>query len=92
LEGNSGSQSTPSTTATPSSSKDDNLESIIGEVIGGLLVLGVIGAVITWLVLRERRRNRAGDTAIGPASTPIGPTFPPPGSQPPGYQSGGLKS
>jgi hypothetical protein len=56
------------------------------------LILGVIAAVITWLILRERRRKRQLDTAVYPASTPIGPTFPPPGGQPPGHQSGGLTS
>jgi hypothetical protein len=56
-----------------------------------MLVLGVIAAVITWLILRERRRKRLVDTAVPPASTPIGPTFPSPGGHPPGHPSGGLK-
>ncbi|PPJ55239.1 hypothetical protein CBER1_04290 [Cercospora berteroae] len=48
-----------------SSGTSTNTGAIAGGVVGGVAVLGLIAALITWIVLRNRRKERAGLATAG---------------------------
>ncbi|KAN0099836.1 hypothetical protein V8E51_013611 [Hyaloscypha variabilis] len=50
---------------------------IIGGAVGGVLIIGIAATIITWMILREKRKRRAMETSV--ATT--GPTFYPAPSQ-----------
>ena len=77
--GPSDSQSTSANTET-TPSKNLNLGPIIGGAIGGVLILGISAAIITWMILREKRKHRA--TKL--TAPPTGPTFFPASGPPSG--------
>jgi hypothetical protein len=64
---------TPTASPTAASSHSVNVGIIVGGVIGGLVVLGLVGGGIAWLVLRKKRDSRAGgiyEDRIQPMASP----------------------
>lgn len=55
--GSSASQTTSTNAATASTTKSIDLGPIIGGAVGGVLILGVAAIIITYLILREKRKQ-----------------------------------
>lgn len=50
------------TTNDTSGGSSTNVGAIAGGVVGGVAALGLIAALITWIVLRNKRKERKADT------------------------------
>ena len=79
LIGPTGSQSTSVNTETTTSKRLD-IGPIVGGAVGGVLIIGIAATIITWMILREKRKRRAMEMSV----QTTGPTFYPAPSQPSG--------
>jgi uncharacterized protein (DUF2062 family) len=71
------SQSTSVNTET-TTSKSLDIGPIVGGAVGGVLIIGIAATIITWMILREKRKRRAVEMSV----PTTGPTFYPAPSQP----------